>query len=117
MAYEVEGNLFKIMPTAQITDSFKKREFVLELVDGAYTQLVSFQLTQDNCSKLDGLQEGAKVKATFNLRGREWINKEGVPKYFNSLDCWKIETVGVQPQAANPVTQSPPLPSDDDLPF
>ena len=45
MAFTASGNLYKLMETKQITDSFKKREFVLEIVDGAYTQLVPFQLT------------------------------------------------------------------------
>ena len=36
MAFEVEGKLHKKFDTAQVTDKFKKREFVLELEDGAY---------------------------------------------------------------------------------
>ena len=49
---EVQGKLFKKMDLKQITDSFRKQEFVLEIVDGNYTQLVSFQMTNDNCDKL-----------------------------------------------------------------
>ena len=51
MAFDVEGKLYKKFDTAQITDSFKKREFVVEIEDGAYPQMIKFQLTQNNCDK------------------------------------------------------------------
>ena len=90
-AFEAEGKLYKKMDTQQVTDTFKKREFVVEMVDGAYTQLVKFQMVQNNCEKLDGFNEGDDVKVTFNLRGREWTSPDGVVKYFNTLDAWRIE--------------------------
>ena len=37
-AFEAEGKLYKKMDIQQVTDTFKKREFVVEMVDGAYTQ-------------------------------------------------------------------------------
>ena len=51
MSFEVEGKLYKKFDTNQVTDTFRKREFILELEDGAYTQLIKFQLTQSNCEK------------------------------------------------------------------
>ena len=98
---EVQGKLFKKMDLKQITDSFRKQEFVLEIVDGNYTQLVSFQMTNDNCDKLASVNVGSEIKVLFNLRGRALTNPEGVEKYFNSLDAWKIETVG-NAQATTP---------------
>ena len=65
MSFEVEGRLYKKMDVNQVTDSFRKREFVLEMEDGAYTQLIKFQLTQSNCEKLDPYNEGDQVKVTF----------------------------------------------------
>ena len=125
MAFEVTGKLYKKMDTKQITDSFRKREYVIELVDGNYTQLIIFQLTQDNCDKLDNLNEGEEVKTTYNLRGREWINPQGEVKYFNSLDAWKLERVGEAVQAPAPIVQqaapivqeTAPVQDDGDLPF
>ncbi len=127
-AYEAEGKLYKKMDTQQITDTFKKREFVVEMVDGAYTQLVKFQMVQNNCEKLDGFNEGDDVKVTFNLRGREWTSPQGEVKYFSTLDAWKIDSQSVAPaQQAAPVsaptnipspTDAPPAAqSNDDLPF
>lgn len=125
MAFEAEGKLYKKMDTQQVTDTFRKREFVVEMVDGAYTQLIKFQMTQNNCDKLEGFNEGDEVKVTFNLRGREYT-KEGRTSYFTNLDAWKIETQSAPVQQTAPpsdagfptAADAPPLPtSNDDLPF
>ncbi len=86
----VQGRLYKVMDTQQVSASFRKREFVLEIPDGQYPQFVSFQLTQDRVSLLDPFQQGATVDVAFNLRGREWQSPQGEVKYFNSLDAWRI---------------------------
>lgn len=127
MAFEAEGKLHKLMDTQQITDTFKKREFVVEIMDGAYTQLVKFQMTQNNCDKLNDYKEGDDVKVTFNLRGREWTSPQNEIKYFNTLDAWKIDSQSAPAQQAAPTnaaasfpspTDAPPATgSNDDLPF
>ena len=127
-AFEAEGKLYKKMDIQQVTDTFKKREFVVEMVDGAYTQLVKFQMVQNNCEKLDGFNEGDDVKVTFNLRGREWTSPQGEVKYFSTLDAWKIDSqtaAPVQQAIPNNAPASIPSPADappaaqsnDDLPF
>ena len=126
MSFEAEGKLYKIMDTQQITDTFRKREFVVEMVDGAYTQLIKFQMTQNNCDKLDGFNQGDEVKVTFNLRGREYT-KDGRTSYFTNLDAWKVEApTASAPQTTPPAADgnfpspddAPPMPtSNDDLPF
>ena len=126
MSFEVEGRLYKKFDTAQITDSFKKREFVVEIEDGAYTQLVKFQLTQNNCDKLEPFNEGDQMKVTFSLRRREY-NKNGEMLYFTNLESWRLEKAGAavaQPAAGDnldfPAANDEPS-SDttdtDDLPF
>lgn len=127
MAFDVEGKLYKKFDTNQVTDTFRKREFVLEMEDGAYTQLIKFQLTQNNCEKLDPFAEGDKLKVTFSLRGREY-KKDNNTSYFTNLDAWRIESaetaVGT-PSAAPEFDTFPSLgdepsgesDSNDDLPF
>jgi hypothetical protein len=111
----------------QVSDKFKKREFVLTENSSQYPQYLSFQLTQDRCSLLDPFKEGSEVKVFFNLRGREWVSPQNETKYFNSLEAWKIEASGAAPAAAqqtsstNTSSQMPePVPApteEDDLPF
>lgn len=117
MSFEVEGKLYKKFDTVQVKDTFKKREFVLEIESGAYTQLIKFQMTQDRCSLLDNLVEGGEVKVYFDLTGRAWTGRDGTTSYFTNLSAWKVEN---KTQAPPPQQQSsmPAAPSsnDDDFP-
>ncbi|HBB24977.1 MAG TPA: hypothetical protein DCZ59_01800, partial [Bacteroidetes bacterium] len=46
-SYEAVGTLHHLTETQQVKDTFKKREFVLEIADGNYPQHIKFQVTQD----------------------------------------------------------------------
>lgn len=91
MAFEVEGKLHRVFPTEQKSASFSAREFVLEIPDGNYPQLVKFQAVQERCGLLDNFREGDRVKVSFDLRGREWNGK-----YLTNLNAWRIEGGGTE---------------------
>ena len=116
MGFEISGKIHVINGAQQVTERFRKREFVLELGENPrYPQYVQFQLTGDRCENLDGFSVGDEVRLEFSLRGREWKSPKGEMKYFNSLDVWEINRSG-------PAGDEPPLPDepppgmDDDLP-
>lgn len=89
----VKGKLKVKGDEVQVSDKFRKREFVVTIdASSAYPQHVQFQLVQDKCSLIDGFQIEEEISVSFNLRGREWT-KDNQVKYFNSLDAWKIERV------------------------
>ena len=90
---KAEGKLIKIFDTNQISDSFKKREFVIETED-QYPQKVKFELTQASCDIISNYNVGDIVTVYFNLRGREWMNKNNELVYFVSLGAWRIEKTG-----------------------
>ena len=100
MSFEVEGNLYRKFDTEQKTDSFRAREFVLQ-IEGQYPQLIKFQLTQDRCDLIDAYDEGNHLKVHFDLRGREWNDK-----YFTNLNAWRVEAAEQGAAAAAPVQQS-----------
>lgn len=81
--------------TMQVSDKFKKRDFVATIEPTSpYPQHVCFQLTQDKCGVLDMYQVGDMIDISFNLRGKEWTDtKDFTTKYFNTIDVWKIEKV------------------------
>ena len=90
--YEATGEIRAIMDTQQVTDSFRKREFALEIDDGRYSQTVKFQLVQDKTELLDDYEVGQQVKVHFNLRGREYTRKsDGATDYWTNLECWRLE--------------------------
>ena len=98
---EIKGIIKKISETVQISDRFRKREFVVEYSNNPdYPQPLQFELVQDRCELLDSFQEGQEVEVHFDLRGREWTNPQGQVKYFNSLQAWKL--VAEQDEAKPP---------------
>ena len=90
MAYDAQGKLVEIFDEQQVSEKFRKREFVLEIPDGAYTQFIKFQLTQDKCNLLDQYKVGDEVKVAFNLSGKPFT-KNGTTMYFTNLGAWRIE--------------------------
>jgi Domain of unknown function (DUF3127) len=115
MGFETGGRLHAISETKQVTERFRKREFVVEIGDNPrFPQYVQFELTGDRCEQLDDYAVGEEVRVEFSLRGREWKSPRGETKYFNSLDVWTIQRAG---GGRAPEPDEPPPPSDDDVPF
>ena len=91
---QLEARIQRIMDEQVISDRFKKREFVVTDTSSMYPQDVMFQSVQDKCDMLNGYAVEDQVEVSFNLRGREWTSPDGVVKYFNTLDAWRIEKMG-----------------------
>ena len=122
--FQITGTLKAKFQESQVSDKFRKREFVITENSSQYPQILSFQLTQDRCSLIDNVNLGDEIKVHFNLRGREWTNAQGEVKYFNSLEAWKIEggkaTAPAATQNSQPAASIEPLNSGeqaDDLHF
>lgn len=123
--FTLSGILKVKSDTQQVSEKFKKREFVVTDASGMYPQDILFQLTQERTEQLDTVGVNDTINVSFNLRGREWTSPTGEVKYFNSLDVWKIEkmTGGAAPtpsdmapasaQSAETLVEE----GDDDLPF
>ena len=128
---EIKGTIKKISETVQISERFRKREFVVEYASNQdYPQPLQFEMVQDRCELLDSFQEGQQVEISFDLRGREWTNPQGQVKYFNSLQAWKLvgepnsaESPSPKPIQQNSETSTQEKPGwleneiSDDLPF
>ena len=104
---QVKGKLYKIDSEQVISDKFKKREFVVETMD-EYPQLISIQLTQDRTTLIEIFNVGDEVTVSINLRGRKWTNKEGVDKFFNTIEAWRIE--GATEQVSGQAEEAGDLP-------
>ena len=89
---KVTGILKVKYDAQQVSDKFKKREFVLTIDPTTpYPQHVLMQLTQDKCSLIDNYKVGDSIDVSFNLRGREWNDHNNhETKYFNTIEAWKI---------------------------
>ncbi|MEO6694586.1 MAG: DUF3127 domain-containing protein [Ignavibacteria bacterium] len=114
----IQGKIIEIYETKQISDKFKKREFVIEYAENAqYPQFIKFELTQNNCDIIEEFKKSDFVDVSFDLRGKPWTNKEGVVTYFTSLGAWKIQKAENSKTDEYSNETSSGNMSDDDLPF
>lgn len=132
--FELSGIIIEIFPAQTFGKGFRKREFVVEVGD-KYPQKIIFQLVQEKCNIIDAYTVGDQVTVSFNINGRDWTDKMGTVKYFNSLEAWRIAGEGRRKQQiedgdnelddifgdsaspAKPKSESDFKWSDDDLPF
>lgn len=90
---QIQGTITEIKDEQIITASFKKREFVIK-TDDQYPQEILLEFTQDKCDELNKAKIGQEVQVDFNLRGRRWENNNGETKFFNTLQAWRISSIG-----------------------
>lgn len=109
---ELQGKIKLVKETVAVTDSFRKRELIIT-TNEQYPQDISIEFAQDKTDVLNGYSKGDDVTVGINIRGREWINPEGVAKYFNSIQGWKITKQG----GGGESPQTPREDDGEDLPF
>ena len=85
-AFEIEGSVKVLNDLQTFPSGFTKREFVVEVQDGNYPQMVKFEAVKDKTALLDGINIGDPVKVFFDIRGNEYNGK-----YYVNLVAWKLE--------------------------
>ena len=104
MSLEVTGKLLAKYDTQQVSEKFKKREFVLELAEeingNIYTNFAKMQLVQNKCDIIDRFKEGELVKVSFNIKGNRW-ERDGKVNYITNLDAWRVESATAAPGGNN----------------
>lgn len=129
MSYEASGKLIEKYPEQQLTEKFRKREFVVEIPDGMYPQQIKFELTNDRCSALDNFDIGDDLKVHFQLSGRAY-EKDGKKSYFTNIRAWRLEKLsgsstpsgarqeqGYYPEPQNYTSILSQHNANDDIPF
>jgi hypothetical protein len=90
---ELQGTIYKINETEQVTETFRKRSFILQTA-GQYPQYISIEFVKDKCELLDKYSVGQEVTVEINLNGRLYNDKKtGEEKSFNTIQAWKINAV------------------------
>jgi len=87
---QLKGSIHAIGQTEIKSEKFSKRDLVLNVPDGNYTQYLNIQFNNANCEKLDAFSVGQQVMIAINLRGRLWTGADGIEKCFNSIEGWAI---------------------------
>jgi single-strand DNA-binding protein len=108
--YEIEGRIKTILDAQTFASGFTKRDFVIT-TEEEYPQDVKLECIKDRCSLLEGMAEGDRVLAAFNLRGNEYNGR-----YFVNLQAWRLakqDGATAAPAAAS--THDVPLEVMDDV--
>lgn len=126
MAFEITGKVIDISPVNQVSDKFRKREFVIERKEAGgaavFIDYIKFQLIQDKCDLINESFLNEDVKVMFNLKGNKW-ERDGKVSYFTNLDAWKVERMSTaavdQNMPPRNITEDLPPDTDElsDLPF
>lgn len=116
MSFELSGKVIDVGPVEQKGETFRKREFVVEVSEAGnsgreFTDYIKFQCIQDRTDIIDESFLNENVKVSFNIKGNKW-EKDGRVSYFTNLDAWRIEKVSGE----NAPTDDLPPPLLDDMP-
>ena len=123
--YDYTGVVEEVLDTQTFSSGFTKRDVIVgNDVDSPskYPNPVKFSFKKDNCSLLDGIKKGQRVKVRFAVDGRRWEGPKGV-QYFVDLTGLKIEVLNADGSSTEPVPApaEPDFPADagdvDDMPF
>ena len=92
------------------TSGFTKRELIVgNDIDSnsRYPNPVKFTFKKDNCSLIDGIQKGQRVKIHFAIDGRRWDGPRGT-QYFVDLTALKIDVMYGSSELSIPIEPPPP---------
>lgn len=85
------GRIKSIFDEKRVNDKFNVREFVLTIQeDTPYPQDILLHLFNNNCDFIIGKHVGDKVECRINIKGKEYITKEGKKGYNNTIECFRI---------------------------
>lgn len=87
---ELKGKLFLKKETEMVSETFKRREFVLETIE-QYPQKIPMQAVQEKTAILDNFAIGQEITVNFNYRGTQSIKDGQETRHFLNLQVWKID--------------------------
>jgi len=128
---KIKGTVYKVSQEEVKSEKFKKREVILEVIEGTYKQHLTVQFSNAKCDLLNNVRQGDMISVSINLKGRLWTGADGIEKCFNTIEGWQIETdslastqtnVPIQRQMGNIESAFQEdairmMAEDDDLPF
>jgi len=113
--YDYTGVVEEVGQTQSFgSNGFTKREVIVGNdidSESRYPNPVKFTFKKNNCSLLDGISKGQRVKVRFAIDGRRWEGQKGV-QYFVDLTGLKIEVVNADGSSNEPL----PVPPEPDIP-
>jgi hypothetical protein len=89
---KIKGTVYKVSQEEIKSEKFKKRDVILEVIEGTYKQYLTVQFSNAKCDLLNNVRQGDMISVSINLKGRLWTGADGIEKSFNTLEGWQIES-------------------------
>lgn len=86
MVYELTGTIKQTGEVQTFASGFSKREIVITTEGDRFPQDIALEALKEKMEILDGFSAGDRVKAFFDIRGREYKGR-----HFVNLVVWKLE--------------------------
>ena len=109
---EITGKIIQVLPEAsgvsRAGNNWKKREYVLEYMDGQYAQKIMFDFFGDRADQYP-LTIGQEIKLSFSIESREYN-----VRWYTSIRGWRAENINgtSMAQSTAPSTADAPTPSN-----
>ncbi len=88
---QINGTISEIFDINIVSSQFRVREFVIEnKKNPEHSELIKFELTQDCCDFINDISIGDTVTVYFTIKGRKYMCRDGIERYFNSLRAWTV---------------------------
>jgi len=92
----LRGRIYKIDEANDITDRFRKQEFILQVLDnkpnGTYTNYIKFQCINAKTLLLDTVDKGDMCIVKYSISGRK-IKKDEKEIFFVNLDVEDLTVI------------------------
>ena len=72
------------------SNGFRKHQVVVETGDGRWDNPIPVEFTKDHIELSKDLKVGDQVQIQSRINGREWQGKDGITKWFTSINGFKI---------------------------
>ena len=98
---KIKGTVYKVSQEEVKSEKFKKREVILEVIEGTYKQYLTVQFSNAKCDLLNNVRQGDMISVSINLKGRLWTGNDGIEKCFNTIEGWQIEADSLASTSTN----------------
>ena len=119
---DIQGKIIRLLEEQKgegRNGAWRKQEYILE-TEEKFPKKICFNLWGDKIDQFD-IKEGSRIRVYFDLESREFNGR-----WYTDVKAWKIENAdqgnveGAAPDYephSQIGTDTPPPPSEDDLPF
>ena len=90
---ELSGIIEHVGEVQNINEKFSKRDLVLRIESGKYSEFIRCEATNQTCELLNGYKQDDEVKISVYLTGRKYNKPTGEMAYFTSVKLSAINKV------------------------